>query len=767
MAVQKPKPVSDHPRPPEVERTRFRQYLLQNPNYFGTLEASPFKPVKPIKANTSYEQMICVGLNPPYNRLEAIVQVKRDTGYGGDVCSPGTHEYVRFYVDLHDDGVWHDVGLSSVHVHDIPGDKPICYAVRRDFDAAVKYCTVENLVKVRAILQWDVPPPANTPGHVPVWGNVVNVQVQIHKREWLFAGDLFKEFEHIPVKIPDPIGPIVKGLDPHVKLTMMKAAPMSLAQKMEVYQGQSVPAARFAFPEAQQLLAMPNVGETVAPGESPLVKLGLPAAAIEGLIAKLFATDGDTSYEELRCVGLHPESDLIEAVLTVKKPAGYSGGLCGNGSLEYVAFWIDFGDGAGFEHIGTATVNVYDLATIPAEGLQYAVFLKTDLSKYRVPCQVGPRVVRLRAILSWATPPPPANPDWVPVWGNREECRVQIRPGALEGHIPLIETVGNISVSHIDGVTGLATGNGQLAAFSVVDSPFGGVVTITGRIGNPPNSYGGGAPSFKYRIEVFGPPPFDTWTPLTNAISVSYSEWVAGVPIQCMPGEYVCDKTLTPTDDGDGFGPGWYEYIEDLQGANQRFLVTDKLASWLTSAAMEGLWKIRITAKDPAGPVLLPGFQVVRVRIDNTAPSGPAGPAATQAQIEANPPLTITGATFNGSALPAVACGKFPVGSIVSGTYEAHDPGVTSPNEHFRAFSLSVTPAGPAHGAATAPAGKTYPIVSTNGEAGTWTLDTSGMDPCGYVIRLYAYDRTNYNSGGYALYMTYDVGFCLEPAPKK
>jgi hypothetical protein len=30
------------------------------------------------------------------------------------------------------------------------------------------------------------------------------------------------------------------------------------------------------------------------------------------------------------------------------------------------------------------------------------------------------------------------------------------------------------------------------------------------------------------------------------------------------------------------------------------------------------------------------------------------------------------------------------------------------------------------------------------------------------VLRLVASDRTNYNSAGYALYMFYDIGFCLE-----
>jgi len=751
----------------EIERTRFKSFLLQNPNYFGNLEQSEFKPVKVIKSNTAFEQMVCVGLNPPYDRLEAVVQIKQDNGYGGDICGPGTREYVRFYVDLHDNGVWHDVGVSSVRVYDIPGDKPICYAVRRDFNPFRKFCLFENIVKVRAILQWNAPPPANSPNYTPVYGNVVNVQVQIRPRKFFPWGDLVKEFEAVQIKFPDPVGPVIKSLDPSIKLTAIDVPPLTVAEKQKLYKGKNVPVHRYAFQEVQQFLAMSNPGALTAVGKSPLVELGLSQSVIDDLVGKLFPTDGDTSFEELRCVGLYPEADLIEAVVTVKKSTGYSGGLCGNGSLEYVAFWIDVGDGSGFQYQGTATVNVFDLQTIPDEDVQYAVFLKTDLSKFRVPCAAGPRIVKLRGILSWSTPPPPGNPNYVPVWGNREECRVQLHPGKVEGHIPLIETVGDILVPDINQITGLATGDGQIGAFSVLDSPFGGEVRITGRIGNPPNSFGGGATPFKYRVEVFGPAPFNTWTPLTNPIVVGVSEWFNGNPVMCAPGDFVCDTTLTPTDDADGFGPGWYTYLEDTQGVNQRFLVVDKLASWSTSAAMEGLWQIRITAKDPSGPVLFPGFQVVRVRIDNTRPSGPAGPGATQAQIEANPPLAITGATLNGNPLPAVGCGKFPVGAIITGTYEVHDPGVTSPNQHFGSLSLTVSPAGPANGASPNPSSRSYPLpVPTTGEAGTWTLDTSGMDPCGYVLRLYAADRTNVNSTGNAYDMAYDVGFCLEPAQR-
>jgi len=77
---------------PEEDRTAFRSLILQNPNYFGNLEISPYKPVKLLQTNTNYEQLTCLGLNPPLDRLEAVLQVKQQTGYGGDISSLGTFE---------------------------------------------------------------------------------------------------------------------------------------------------------------------------------------------------------------------------------------------------------------------------------------------------------------------------------------------------------------------------------------------------------------------------------------------------------------------------------------------------------------------------------------------------------------------------------------------------------------------------------------------------------------------------------------------------
>ncbi|MFL6192974.1 MAG: hypothetical protein ACJ75H_02290 [Thermoanaerobaculia bacterium] len=743
----------------EPERQHFRALVLSNPNYFGNLENSTFKAVKALKSNTSFEALVCAGLSPAFDRLEAVLQVKQDAGYGGDICTAGTFEYVRFYVDLHDNGVWHDVGLTSVRVHDIPGDKPLCYAVRLDFNPFKKWCFQENIVKVRAILSWNVPPPANAPGFTPVYGNRLDVEVQIQPGFSFTIGDFLKELELIQVKIPDPIGPVVKLLDPEAKLKSLPLEVLSLAQKKELYKGKEVPVHRFAFAESQKLLASAdfNPGLFTAGGKSPLVDLGLAVEDIGALFPFEPVTDGNTGFEELRCAGLRPGTDLLEAVLTIKKNAGYSGGLCTQGSREYVAFWIDFGDGGGFTYMGTSTVRVHDLGTIPSQGVQYAVFLKTDLSKHIVPCTAGPRVVRLRAILSWETPPPPANPNYIPVWGNREECLVQLRPGQLTGHIPIIETVGNIGFDDIDQTTGLATGNGVGAAFTANQSPFGGVIKITGRIGDPPDSFNGPEAKFKYKIEVSPVGIVDDWHALTNKVSVKVSEFLNGVPQDCDPGlplDFVCDVTLTPTDDGDGLGDGWYDYLEDYKGPWTRNLVQDQLASWSTGPAMEGLWKIRITAKDTATspPTVYNGFQEVRVRIDNTVPTAA---------------VAITGATFNGNPIPPpFGCGKFPVGTILTGTYEVHDPGTSSPNQHFGGFSLDVIPDGPANGAVVNPASRSFPIVPTNGEGPlAWTLDTAGMEPCGFVIRLVACDRTIYNSGFVGLCQAEDIGFCLEKNP--
>ena len=79
---------------------------------------------------------------------------------------------------------------------------------------------------------------------------------------------------------------------------------------------------------------------------------------------------------------------------------------------------------------GPASVNVHDISSIPAGGLQYSVALPFPQAlTRRKPCQDGPLTVTIRAVLSWATPPSDTNPFAVPVWGGHLDAVVLIPPG--------------------------------------------------------------------------------------------------------------------------------------------------------------------------------------------------------------------------------------------------------------------------------------------------------------------------------------------------
>ena len=87
-AVQKTKAATLNAFP--NERGLFKTLLIGNPNYFGNLSESPFKPVVPITYNTHYEDLACVGYHPQQQSLEAVVYILQPSGYGTDICGPGT-----------------------------------------------------------------------------------------------------------------------------------------------------------------------------------------------------------------------------------------------------------------------------------------------------------------------------------------------------------------------------------------------------------------------------------------------------------------------------------------------------------------------------------------------------------------------------------------------------------------------------------------------------------------------------------------------------
>src|SRR5271170_478617 len=188
--------------PPEQARGHFKMLLLANPNYFGNVSGSGFKPVLSIASDTEYEELGCVGFSLQLSRLEATVSIKQSSGYDGGLCTAGSQEYVRFYLSFDGGVTWQDQGAVSFTVHDTPGPKPLAYSVALPISAAEEFCFFENLPLVRAILSWNLEPPAATPSFVPVWGNVVNATIQIPPRHFIILHELLSKAKvELPAKL--------------------------------------------------------------------------------------------------------------------------------------------------------------------------------------------------------------------------------------------------------------------------------------------------------------------------------------------------------------------------------------------------------------------------------------------------------------------------------------------------------------------------------------------------------------------------------------
>ncbi len=720
-------------------RSQFKALLLDNPNYFGNLKESSQAPVLKMQANTRFEEIGCVGYQPQLKRLEAVVFVKQPSGYGGDICTAGTQEFVRFYLSFDGGATWQDQGLTSFTAYDIPegtrGRKRLEYAVSLSIDPPELLCEVENVILARAILSWNLAPPADTPNYNPVWGEVHNTHILVDPYQQ--DAPLGAFLAAAQTELPEQLSQVV---DLSQKVTLKKPRKLSASELKELYHDKDVEPERFGLAEVQKHLDEPT-GEAMALGEVAFADLDVDAAAIA---ASLSAGDGSTRYEELVCVGLNSEQDELVGVLKIKLPYGFSGDPCTAGSTEYVTFWGDFDGNGSFETcLGTAVVQVYDIGKVPEAGLEYAVALPVDVNDWLQPCKKGPKVVRLRATLSWETPPPCANPNWVPVWGNREETLIHIRPGRpfeKGDFTPYLYSVCNIGVCQIDQSTGWAPG----------DRPFGRGVRIAGEI---PAAVAVAAPNtLKYRVSVRPlndfTIPIGPWQALNNPFSVQLTQGF-GLNPPIVYGQ------LQQVD-----GSNFYTYREHgspVLGPWRRVTAPNRLlAVWATTEAQTGLWEIKVEALDLLNNLYVAGLQIcvvdgttrqnVNIRLDQTPP-------------EAD--LAITGFSRNGGPVqPAIDCATFQVGDVIHGTYVATD----APENHFGVLTLTVEPSDAANGATVNPPVRTYPTVLGPGESSSWTLDTAGMDPCGFTVRLQVWDRTIVGCGNRFKDEDF-VGFCLVAAP--
>ena len=688
--------------------------------------------VEPVSGSTTFEEITCVGLTPSMDQLTAVVRIHANSGYSGPLCASGSTEHVRFYVSTDDGATWSDAGTDSFAVHDTSGPRPLDHAV--DVVAPMRHtlCWFENHPLVRAILSWNIAPPPNSPGWTPPWGNVVDVRVRPRSRRFPRLLDLV---ESGVIKIPKSLTATLV-LDSPVTLTQEPSPAVSELAK--TYADAKVPAHRFAFPAylaaTQTGLQAPAIGvagpESKAGGVFGGVLTEIDISPKE-FLAELFKTDGDTSYEELGCIGYDPVEDALVGVFTVKRSSGYSGGPCTAGSTEHVAFWVDWG--GGWEHVGTTATTVHD-EDVPDDGLRFSVYHPLGSYAHRRACSDGPVQPRVRAILSWQQAPPPGDPDWRPTWGNREETTIELPAGAVTPLAPVLESVSGYAVCQIDPSAGRTI---------VHQRPFGAGISIAGFIPGAPDR---SSPPMKYKL-IARQIGSGGAVLATEVLSTTFTAWVTesvgGAPPTQYPVSQVADAG------------GWFTYLDDPDpsGTGWRRVVGNLLYPW-ESRPRTGLWEVELRAKDPFGTeyaaqvITCPDSttrQRVRLYLDQAEPV--ADVEITSYRLPGQP------------SIPAGSCMKFPVGAILAGTFSATD-------EHFDSIGLAVegtaypptTPGGAARWTITG--ATAYPAASTGGTSGTWEFDTAGMPACGYVLRSTAVDRTVNGSGGWR---DVDVeGFSLE-----
>jgi len=710
---------------PPKERVEFKTLLALNPNYFGNLVESPFKPVKKIVGDTTYEQVTCVGFNPNLSLLEATVQVKLPGGYSGSLCFVGSTEYVRFYIDYGTG--WQDAGLGAFNAHDIPNsldcagqkDKPLSYVVTAGINPEQELCTHPVLPKVRAILSWQVIPPAGMPNWHPIWGNVLDQHIQIKPRALMIKDivGLLSEaslkklppyIEEVtpypfPIPIPDP-GPVELA-----ELASLYSSKAALKSAAVTTKGYAVEPHRFGFAHIQSVMTQGSQA-AVTSAISQWEALNLDW---EQAVVALAKTKADVTYEELECLGLEYNLERLVATFRVKKPNGFSGGLCSKGSLEYVAFWADWEDTCEWTYLGTVTVNTHDLP-VPPDGLEYSAILPVDLSTVRRPCK-EPRIARIRAVLSWESAPSTTDPDALNYWGNRVDAHVQIKPGDPTTG-PIITAIGGIGFVQINVLGNGMTKSGATFAFgggaadwwgAGRECPFGGLVIIQG----PPE------PSRKYRLwaRKFGDPTSEVI--VKNAI-------------------HIIDQYGTPSDISPDPITGYLTYMDTNTNFNQ------VLSHWYPSG--DELYEIRLEVATLA-EVVVDSTPWYRVLSDNTGPR----------RRPALPPFEPPEVTCEIHIDSGGDCKDFTKGTTIFGHFTARD-------EHFGGFTLETLPSSmsPAAPTTATPATSQTATFALGGDE--WQLDTSKMTPCGYVVVLQVWDRSIVDSEyGRNNYNYFDVGFCL------
>lgn len=135
----------------------------------------------------------------------------------------------------------------------------------------------------------------------------------------------------------------------------------------------------------------------------------------------------DTTYECISRIGYDSQCEQLCATIDVKQAFGYSSGALTHGSEEFVRFYLSYDGGSTWLDLGMRSASVFD-AHLPrpaAHEVKVPIIPEGKLWSERL-------LPKVRAILSWNSPPPSGAPKWTPVWGNVVESYIQIEDSQVD-----------------------------------------------------------------------------------------------------------------------------------------------------------------------------------------------------------------------------------------------------------------------------------------------------------------------------------------------
>lgn len=163
---------------PELASQNLRKLLIANPNHFGNLPEESLKVVLNMSSDTAFERLGCVSYIPLLDQFYASIELKRDWGYSLARNNGSSREYVRFYLSFDRGASWHNEGITAFTVCDEPGSRLHIRLVTKRVEFAERLKSSPQPPIVRAILSWNCAPPPDAPDWIPLWGNVLDTQIQ-------------------------------------------------------------------------------------------------------------------------------------------------------------------------------------------------------------------------------------------------------------------------------------------------------------------------------------------------------------------------------------------------------------------------------------------------------------------------------------------------------------------------------------------------------------------------------------------------------------